>query len=330
MQITPKRLYISLLLISILCSLSIIILFYARSIKIIEVTSKEKLKNILSEHSIKIENNLENTELLSHTLKELIKTTIPYENIKNDNIALKAYKNDISELFVNTIKIFNARSGWVVFDDHVIDNGGSIFYAKESNTYTKQEEFNISTTEYINDSWWIDAIKNNDTWSDLYYWKHWDSPIISYSEALNIGETTIGVVGSDVFFEDIYEQLNSIKIYKTGYVTLLNSDYNILYNPNNDIIGENYALLNDNQYFDVVEKIKAGGDFDIIEFYDGDTEKIIGYQKINNGWILIAHPNKYEMYDDLNKLNFVLIIVIILIIVLVQVFEWHISKIKQL
>jgi len=329
MKFTLKKLYIVFLTFGMICNIGITLLFYAQSIKIIDATSKEKLKSILHENIMIIENHIENTEILSHSLKTIITTTIPYQRIKDNPEMMTEYKKAISPLFLNTIKTFNARTGWIVFDDSIVENAGILSYTKENNIYVKQPEYNIRSTPYDKDSWWVDAINNGFTWSDPYYWKRWDSTIITYSEQVTVDDQFIGVVGSDLFFDDIYKQLSSIKIYDTGYVTLLNQEYEILYDPNKQIIGHNYATYNNNQYSKVVEQIELGKEFDIIKFYDGEKEKIIGYHRIKNGWILIANPNKYEMYDDLNKLNFVLLIVIIVIIVSIQFYGWSLSQLES-
>lgn len=329
MKLTLKRLYIIFLTLGMVCNIGITLLFYAQSIKVINATSKEKLKSILHENSTIIENHIENTELLSHTLKTIITTTIPFRTLKDDPEAMATYKEEISPLFLNTIKTFNARTGWIVFDDYMIENAGILSYTKENGTYQRQPDYNIRNTTYAKDSWWLGAVINGSAWSDPYYWKRWDATIITYSEQVKVDDQIIGVIGSDLFFDDIYNQLSSIKIYDTGYVTLLNEEYEILYDPNKQIIGHNYAIYNNNQYSKIVDEIELGKEFDVIEFYDGEKEKIIGYHRIQNGWILIANPNKYEMYDDLNKLNFVLIIVFIVMIVLIQFYGWVFNKLEE-
>lgn len=325
MKLTLKKIYIGLLTLGMIFNIGITLLFYAQTIKVIDSTSKEKLKSILHENATLIENHIENTELLSHSLNSIITTTIPFSTIKDNPEEMRKYKDYIAPLFLNSIKTFNARTGWIIFDDSIIKEGGTLSYVKEDNIYSRQPEYNIRATPYDEDSWWIDAVNNGFTWTDPYYWKRWDATIITYSEKVSIGDNIIGVVGSDMFFDDIYQQLSKIKIYNTGYVTLLNADYDILYDPNEEIVGSNYETYNNSQYSNIVASINLGKEFDVIEFYDGEKEKIIGYHRIKNGWILIANPNKYEMYDDLNKLNFVLIIVIIAMIVLTQLYAWVLS-----
>lgn len=326
MGLSLKTIYIGLLTLGMVCNIGITLLFYAQSIKVIDSTSEEMLKSILYENSMMIENNIENTELLSHQLINIIITTIPFEKIKSNPKAFDEYKKNVSPLFLNAIKNFNARSGWIVFDTNIIDQGGTLEFARIDSTYRRQPEYDIRSTHFDQDAWWADAINNDSAWSTPYYWERWDANIITYSEQVKVGDTIIGIGGSDLFIDDIYNQLSNIKIYDTGYVTLLNADYEVLYDPNEQIIGESYSTINNNQFAKVIEIIKSGKEFDVVEYEYGDKVKVIAYKKLQNGWILIANPNKYEMYADLNKLNFVLILVIIVMIVLTQLYSWSLSN----
>lgn len=321
-----KKMYITLLTICILSAILITFLFYAHSISIIDKTSEEKMSSIINSTAMMIENKIENTELLSHELTNIIASTIDYEKVKKDPIAMEAYKNKSSLMFLNAIKIFHARSGWVVFDTNAIQDAGILSYSAHNDDYIQEANYNIRKDDLDKSEWWVNAETKGSSWSDPYFWEPWNATVISYSEQIVIGDIFIGVAGSELFFDDISSELSKIKIYHTGYVTLLNSNYEVLFDPDSTLLGHSYKTYNNNQHASCVNMIEAGDNFGIIEYKENQKEIITVYQKLNNGWILLANPKKHEMYADLNKLNFVLIIVFIIVIVLAQVYSRFISK----
>ncbi len=321
MDYLSKKTYITLLTIGMICNMVIILLFYFQSIAVIDKTSHENLKSILKSNAMMIENNTKNTELLSHQLSNILTSTISLEDAKNNEDAMNIYENEITPLFLNTIKTFEAKSGWVIFDNDVVPSSKTISFIKNGSEYSRQPEYKIRETEFYKDTWWINAIENGTAWSSPYYWELWDATIISYSEQIKIDDIVIGVGGSDLFFEDISNKLKSVKIYDTGYVTLINAKFDIIFDHDFNNIGKNFKTYSNNdQYEKYATEIEAGNDFDILEFKDHQETTILGYQKLSNGWTLLTIPKKHEMYDDLNKLNLILIIVILIMIVLAQVY----------
>ncbi|PKM95395.1 MAG: hypothetical protein CVU84_04830 [Firmicutes bacterium HGW-Firmicutes-1] len=326
MDYSSKKIYIMLLTVGMLCNLIIVLLFYFQSITVIEKTSIEKLKNILESNAMMIENNIENTELLSHELINIITSTMNLKFVSDNTDAMNIYEDKISPLFLNAIINFKAKSGWVVFDTAVVPSAGTISFTKNENGYIRQPEYRIRETEFYKDAWWVDAVDNGNSWSTPYYWERWDATIISYSEQIVINNKIIGVGGSDLFFEDISNQLKSIKLYDTGYVTLVNSNFDILFDNDEKNIGKNYKTLNNNQYAMYAKQIENGGNFDIIEYKNNDENKIVGYKKLANGWVLLSSNKKQEIYADLNKLNIILLVVIMIMIVLSHVYYRIIRK----
>ncbi len=326
MNTMSKKMYVALLTICILSAVVITFLFYAQAIAVIDKTSEEKMTSILNSTSMMIEDKIKNTELLSHELINIITATIDYENIKNDPIAIAEYKDDISDLFLNTIQVFNAKSGWVVFDSNSIERPGILSYAKIKEGYVREKDYDIRKNGLDESDWWTNAEMNGSSWSDPYYWTPWDATIISYSQKIMIGDTFIGVGGSELFFDDISKELRQIKIYDTGHVTLLNEKYEVLFDADPNMVGLSYISYDNNLHENCVRIIEAGSNFGIIKYKEAQKEKITAYQKLNNGWILLATPKKHEMYGDLNKLNFVLLIVFIIIIALAQTYSRFLSK----
>lgn len=326
MDISNRKKYISLLTVSLLCTFGITLLFYVQSVKVIDKTAHEKINSLLSSNAMMIENKVENTELLSHQLVNIITSTIPYDNVKNNPEAMEAYKKEIAPLIIQSIQSFDAKTGWVVFDTNKITNSGTISYSKVDQAYIREPEYDVRQSGYAQQEWWTVAEKNGTAWSTPYYWAPWDATIISFSEQVKVREQMIAMAGSELYFNDIAAQLSCVKLFQTGYITLLNAENMVLYDPNEKIIGQNYSTLDNNQYQLFVERIKTGKTTEIIDDIPNNKNNILAYIKLKNGWVLLTNLSKKEIYLELNQLNFVLVVIIMSLIAFAQISSKLLSK----
>ncbi|MGD8782564.1 MAG: PAS domain S-box protein [Ignavibacteria bacterium] len=69
-------------------------------------------------------------------------------------------------------------------------------------------------------------------WTNPYYdsiWKHWMTSLIT---PIYIDDEFIGIVGHDIFLDDIYKSVKDKNYYNSGYVYLFDSKGNIIVHPN--------------------------------------------------------------------------------------------------
>lgn len=314
---------VSLLTLSLVFTFIITLLFYVQSIRVIDKTIHEKIYNVLNYNSMIIENKVENTELLSHELATIISSTLPYEDVENNPIAMEKYKNNIDTLIIEIIKSFNAKTGWVVFDTNVIKDSGTLSYSKQGEAYIREAEYDVRKSKYAEQEWWVVAEQNGTSWSTPYYWAPWEATIITYSEQVIVDENLVAMSGSDLYFNEIADQLNNAKLYKSGYMTLLNAENKVIYDRNKDYIGKDYSTLNNNQYKPFIDIVKTDKEINIIDDMPNNTNNIFAYIKLDNGWILLTNLTKKEIFNDINQLNIVLIIIILSLIL----FSYYGSKI---
>lgn len=307
-----------LLTISLVCTFIITVLFYIQSIKVIDKTVYEKIYNTLNYNAMIIENKIENTELLSHQLTTLIKTTIPYEMIKDNPESMKIYKNNTAPIVEDTIESFKARTGWIVFNTNEIVDGGTLSYSKEKDKYVREPEYDVHKSGYSQQAWWVVAERNGSSWSTPYYWEPWNATIITYSEQININGILIAMAGSELYFNDIAKQLEEAKLYDSGHMTLLNEEYKVLYDFENSLIGKDYVSIA-KQHPTFIDQINSNKKIDIIYDLPNNTNHIFAYIKLDNGWILLTNLSKKEIHYDLNQLNLKLVMTILSLILFAQI-----------
>lgn len=132
-------------------------------------------------------------------------------------------------------------------------------------------------------AWWYETIKRGrPSWigpyRDMYAKDMW---ICSYIIPVYSVGNLIGVIGMDIPLETIISQVKSIKVYKTGFASLISDECRILYHPELEF----GTKLEDSALSDVqrvMEKQKSTED-DLIRYKVGGQERQLSFQTFANG-----------------------------------------------
>lgn len=183
-----------------------------------------------------------------------------------------------------------------VFSTWYIDDGeGNLIY---------QEPEHIS--EYYPDNedmeWYYSPLDNKQgVWTPPYVDATINVKMISFTKALYLDQTLIGVIGMDVSFDDIQRIIEKIKLNDTGYGFLFDDEYNFLVHPSveegtNLLDLENEAPM---QLVTPMEENTSG----VIEYVFRDEDKIMGYSRLRNNWILGVVSTSDEIFEPVTVLR---------------------------
>ncbi|MCT4595268.1 MAG: methyl-accepting chemotaxis protein [Anaeromicrobium sp.] len=166
-----------------------------------------------------------------------------------------------------------------------------------------------------NAAWYFRPIKGGQgIWSNPYYDENLKANVITYSSPIYKGNKLIGVVGMDIDFTFIEENVLSMKLYTSGYTTLLNSNKDIIVHPT---IKEKINLkdLGGNAF----TKLEAIIDEKLLGIQETEFEgidKITSFSKMDNGFIIMATVPKSEILAQAREMlifqSFILIGVLII------------------
>lgn len=275
--------------------------------KMLMENAKENLTGIVKENASEIEKSITEMLTLSNQLENIVVKNMPLEEVKRSDEAMERFKRDIQDTFVGVLETFDAQSGWFIFDDATIPDAGTLSFTKQENGYNREADYNVREEGYDQDAWFQGAIDNEFNWTEPYFWEPWNAEIISYSQGVKIGNEVIGVAGTDFFYDQLKTRLSEIVIYESGYVSLLSSDFNIIYHPT--LQGENLKTVSDGAIAFLADEMRNGEATGIIPYkFDGE-EKLMAYTKLSNGWYLTANPVVSEIYKDLNKLALLFVVI---------------------
>ena len=106
----------------------------------------------------------------------------------------------------------------------------------------------------------------------------------------------IGVVGTNLRMDDLTKQMASVKIYETGYISLIHKDGTVLYNPNKEL--KNMHSYNNGELENVIQEINENEKKTDIVYYElNGKEKVLSpsfemIENVRNIYDLICNAQK--------------------------------------
>jgi methyl-accepting chemotaxis protein len=288
--------------------------------------AENNLLNIVESNANSIENDITTIENITAQIMNITVENMTLSSVKNNNTSMESFKAEITPVLIGALDTFEAPSGWIIFDDDTIDNPGTLSFTRQGpKDYKREGEYNVRESGYAGDAWYQGAIDNGTNWTAPYYWEPWDKTIISYSEPVYKDNVLIGVAGTEFFFDDLRQAISEKKVYETGYLTLMDQDFNFLYHPDEnatnlrEIADGNLAYLADD-----MEKSEGSG---IINYsYKGD-DKILSFRRLSNGWYVTANPITKEIYAQLSRMTFIILVISTLVILGALFIALYIGKV---
>lgn len=266
------------------------------------------LLSIVNDNANAIENDITRIKSITGQIKNVMITNMDLNSVKNNTSNMEAFKSSTEETMIGALDYFEAPSGWIIFDDLEIKNPGTMSYTRLGpNDYHREGEYNVHEAGYSGDAWYQGAIDNGENWTAPYYWEPWDADIISYSEPVYVGNTLIGVAGTEFFFDALQDRLADIKVYETGYITLMDENFNFLYHPDENAKSLLEIANGDLAY--LADEIANGEENDLTNYTYKGEDKIMAFHKLSNGWYVTANPVTDEIYAQLNHVTLILLLV---------------------
>lgn len=124
-----------------------------------------------------------------------------------------------------------------------------------------------------------------------------------------INEKAVAIVGTDIDFDVFSQMVKDVKVYDTGYAFLVGDNYRFIVHPSIDTT-ETIVSLDEGAFQFTIPIIEAN-ETGTIKYHFG-VDKIMGFSRLYNGWILAVAPPLSEVYSDLNQMRFQMIVITVL------------------
>ena len=140
---------------------------------------------------------------------------------------------------------------------------------------------------------WFTVPKNTGKpiWQSPYYTENLDIEVISYNVPIYWGGTFVGVVGIEIEYSAMQEQIESIKLYESGYAFLTDKDGNLIFHPR-----MNLAALDEDEIPELPEGLISESSLTHYE-YEG-IKKEAFWLRLSNGMRLYVTVPEDETDGD--------------------------------
>ncbi|MCT8977382.1 methyl-accepting chemotaxis protein [Clostridium sp. CX1] len=257
--------------------------------------NKNKYDKTLSDVENSV-NFLTNTLVSTMDVNKMISDTLYLENYTNlnENIIKEATKNTKGSmgtyLFLNPDIFGNQKGIWYA------DTDGKGTLSKQQLTDISQ--YDKSDREHV--GWYYEPINaGKGVWLHPYLNKNINKYMISYVSPIYKDDKTIGVLGMDILFDDLFGSIKETKIYNSGYISLLDSNYNFLIDPKLTE-KDNLKTLDNGSHKFIIDDMEKNNIGIAQSTFDGVSKYII-YAKLSNGFRLYMPVTKSECFSSISS-----------------------------
>lgn len=331
----------SFIIIAILGGVSI-----AKSSQIVQEGAKQKLEWMARQYAARFSNEL---NLIEENVKEMgahFRDTFDIERLREDSKYLEEYEKELDEYLFNfATKRASGIAAWCYFNPELSETPHDVYYVDENDDKIPDRQDYIPFSYYDgiptptdDKQWWYGPIETKKGfWTNPYEWTLKNGEIIkvvSYAQPIFIDNQLIAVIGTYYHFDEMFEDITDIKVYKSGYVTLYNEKLDIIIHPNYKSgtrdTSDNLQEVENGRYAEISAEIMSNNhgmvSYDNLE---GKTQ-LMAYSKLSNGWVLGINPVEGEMLAGVYELTYQLVgavmICMILSVVAAYIMGIHITK----
>jgi methyl-accepting chemotaxis protein len=237
-----------------------------------------------------------------------------YSNLTDEEVR-KKLRTSIAEVTKKYSESIDGNaSTYVVFKPDFVNVDLQVPLIKQNDKYVDRQQI-LTYADLSNHSdellWFFETIETEEEyWSEPYEDKYLDAKLVTYTYPITYRGQVVGVVGTDILFDDFEKMIKDVKIYDTGYAFLLCDEYEFLVHPT--YTGDDDIELVANGAFKEVKQYmmeNSGG----IKFYKvNGKKKVVGFHKLSNGWILGVCPPLKEIYSQLDVITYYILIISII------------------
>lgn len=284
----------------------------ADSAQIMNLTCGEKANEINGLLS-RIEQSVET--LAVYTLDQLESV----DKLKNDPAYLNTYTEELKSVANNAVNnTEGALAVYIRFNPEYTPPTSGLFFSKTDlngkfieNIPTDLSSYEPSDTEHV--GWYyIPVEKGEAVWMEPYMNKNINEDMISYVIPLYRSNEVVGVVGMDINYNMLTENISTMRIYDSGYAFLADAQGTVMYHKELKLGSameeqdESLAPLSNTL------KAETSGSTLFKYVYKGQ-KKAMAFRNLSNGMRLVLTAPKNEIDSAKNELIMQIIIACIII-----------------
>ncbi|MBN2222563.1 MAG: methyl-accepting chemotaxis protein, partial [Vallitaleaceae bacterium] len=212
------------------------------------------------------------------------------------------------------------RSIYVYYNIEMFQGEYDIWFYNDGNGFKRQDPLGLDYYEGYNE-WYNEPIdQGRSVWS-FPYTSETGGLITSYVTPIVKDGVNIGVVGMDLYLDDIQKILEDTILFESGYLYLMTEEGNFVYHPNHPWAddGTPSNILHDTNNQEVYEKLLADmkANESLFTTYERDDgEKVVAaFTHLRNGWVLSSSIPRSEVMKIVNGVLLILVVITLITVV---------------
>lgn len=324
-----RTLITSVILITMLSLLVIIGTFMGQVSKTLELEIDKKIVAITKEYGQSLEMNLRDVKQIADTLEVEMLTRLGSEPLTADHIDQVL---DEMEPFI-AILARNSNQGntaYVYIDPTITGQSHDIYYADQNGDGSVERQNELEKDYYNGDhedptmKWWYGPKNSSQPyWTKAYDWvldNGQSIKFVSYTKPLIVNGQFIGIVGSDLLFDELEDIVKQAKFNNKGFTFLIDSERDYLIFPD----GLPYSIEEVSKTFDIqlvnTDHEKAVKQYRVSQ---GNVEWFSSAIQLSNDWIFGIAIGNDVIFKEFNETVNIMIVVIFFVVILVGIaFYW--------
>lgn len=289
---------------SLISSLSIGIVSILKSAEVTRKQSEYIVSDLAKVNSSELQNNIYKVENLTKNLESFVKATLDMNNLNNDT--LSKYEDfldpTVKSLAEGTKDIVGLS---IFFNPELTGKVYDIWYAdtKDSGKFQLQASYSLDSFKEGNAdmSWYYNPVKAKKAiWTEPYVDKDTKMSLMSYVTPVFVNDKLIAVIGCDVSFDKVKKNMLALKPFGDGYAFLIGESLNYI-THSKFTSNDNLKTVSNGSMVPLAEKISNTTEG--IYYYNFEnSDRLLGYQKLSNGWTFFIAANTKSIFKDMNNL----------------------------
>lgn len=269
------------------------------------------------------------TEGSVDSVAAFVSVTFDPDRLAQDPGYMEEYKASLREVVAKTVSSSSISLGlYVTFEPTLTPDDDEVWYSYKDGVVTLTEaDFATNRRDFeepIPDdmAYFFAPIKaGKATWTGPYYDRDIRVHVLSYSKAIYAGDIFLGVAGADVTTEDTTDLIQNMHSYEEGFAFLINENMEFVIAPD-FVKGDHLKDMLPRSYSTAAAELEAKPS-GYLRLKVNEKEQIIGFSRLDNGWILgISQPVELALSPvySLNRIMLALAVIITLLVILFSIF----------
>lgn len=318
------KIILGIMLCSLLTALIVGLLSIRSTMKISEADSTQSMINQSEAVSNELDSTILRVEQSVNILADIVRSGLSERRFFADKNYADAYTYEVLEQVHRFAEHTDgAITAYIRYNPEYSNPTSGCFLTRDSLTDPFTEAtptdftmYDPSDLEHV--GWYYIPVQNGaPIWMDPYLNSNINVYMISYVVPIYTEDgTSIGIVGMDISFKALTDEVDSVNLFDSGYGIITKADGEVLYHRNMDpgqnITGLDSSLAGVGSFISA----EAGSDTAYEYKYSGVDKMLVSYP-LHNGMILLLTAPKSEIYSEAYSLLYT-ILGAILIAVLVS------------